>query len=86
MWMWQAGAQLLTGGLRRTLDAAKKVLEQGGARGDEDDSAYAQVSRAFLSHLLNRSASASTPQEHRLSPGYSSRQCPCTVCDQEFAG
>jgi hypothetical protein len=52
MWMWQAGAQLLAAGLRRTLDAVKKVLEQGGARGDEDDLTYSQVSRAFSPGLL----------------------------------
>jgi hypothetical protein len=45
--MWQAGAQLLAGRLRRTLDAATAALERGKARGDEDDSAFAEVNSAL---------------------------------------
>ena len=51
MWVWQAGAQLLAAGLRRTLDAAKTVLEQGKARGDDDDSAFAEVNSAFCAAI-----------------------------------
>ena len=65
-WMWQAGAQLLAGGLRRTLGAATAALERGKARGDEDDSAFAEVNSAFSAAIAVVKQSVGTLHEHHL--------------------